>query len=159
MLSVLVPDHFTISMFLLLLTFYVSGKCIIRGYRLQWWQSAFMFFFTAGVTLSNGVKTYLAGLYVNGRHFFRWRFLLLGVALPAVLMWGFCRWEYQVYVLPGEKARAIANQQKKEQLEREIAMMSVDQQQKVCLILNKVDTKSLKKYGERTQRKPLCERH
>jgi len=28
-----------------------------------------------------------------------------------------------------------------------------------CLILNKVDTKSLKKYGERTQRKPLCERH
>ena len=29
----------------------------------------------------------------------------------------------------------------------------------ICLILNKVDTKSLKKYGERTQRKPLCERH
>ena len=27
-----------------------------------------------------------------------------------------------------------------------------------CLILNMVDTKSLKKYGETTPRKPLCER-
>ena len=29
----------------------------------------------------------------------------------------------------------------------------------VCLILNKVDTKSLKKYGETTKREPLCEGH
>ena len=28
-----------------------------------------------------------------------------------------------------------------------------------CLILNKVDTKSLKKYGETTKREPLCEGH
>ena len=31
MLSVFVPDHFTISMFLVLLTLYISGVCICKG--------------------------------------------------------------------------------------------------------------------------------
>lgn len=131
MLSVIVPDHFTISMFLLLLTFYVSGKFIKQGRQLLWWQTALMFFVTAGVTLSNGVKTFLSSLFVNGKHFLNWRNLLLGVVLPSALTWSFCRWEYQTYVLPGEKARAVAKQQKKEQQEREFAMMTAEQQQKI----------------------------
>jgi len=128
LLSVIVPDHFTISMFLILLTFYVSGKRYIRGRELQWWQSALMFLFTAGVTLSNGVKIFLAGLLMNGKHFFRWRFLLLGVIIPAALLWGFCQWEYRYYVWPREQARAVAKQQKEAEHEREISMMSEEQQ-------------------------------
>ena len=128
LLSVIVPDHFTISMFLILLTFYVSGKRYIRGRELQWWQSALMFLFTAGVTLSNGVKTFLAALLMNGKHFFRWRFLLMGVILPAALLWGFCQWEYHSNVLPKEQARAVAKQQQEAEREHEISMMSEEQQ-------------------------------
>ena len=131
MLSVLVPDHFTISMFLLLLTFYVAGRLIQQGRQLEWWQSTLMFILTAGVTLSNGVKIFIAGLFVNGRCFFRWRYLLMGVLLPAALLWSVAQWEYRYHVLPGEKARAAANQQKKEKREREIAQMPIEQQQQV----------------------------
>ena len=40
LLSVIVPDHFTISMFLLLVTLYISGVCIQKGREFRWWQSA-----------------------------------------------------------------------------------------------------------------------
>ena len=48
LLSVIVPDHFTISMFLLLLTLYISGMCIRKRHEFKWWQSAILFFITAG---------------------------------------------------------------------------------------------------------------
>ena len=131
MLSVIVPDHFTISMFLLLLTFYVAGKCILQGRQLAWWQSALLFCVTAGVTLSNGVKTFLTGLFVNGLRFFHWRYLLLGALLPAALMWGFCQWEYRYCVLPGEQLRAKAKQQEEAKREKEISMMSAQEQKEV----------------------------
>ena len=35
--------------------------------------------------------------------------------------------------------------------------VSIAKEKLNCLILNKVDTKSLKKYGETTPRRPLCE--
>lgn len=133
MLSVMVPDHFTISMFLLLLTFYVAGKCMMQRRQLEWWQSTLMFFLTAGVTLSNGVKTFLAGLFVNGRHFFHWRYLLLGVLLPAALMWSFCQWEYRYCVLPGEQLRAKVKKQEEARREKEISMMSEQEQKEVRL--------------------------
>ena len=104
MLSVLVPDHFTISMFLLLLTLYVSGKLMRKGREFTWWQSALLFVITAGVTLSNGVKVFLSGLFVNGRRFFRPSYLLLAVILPAALLWGIAMWQNEVFVKPKEQA-------------------------------------------------------
>ena len=83
LLSVIVPDHFTISMFLLLITLYISGVCIQKGREFNWWQSAILFFITAGVTLSNGIKVFLAGFFVNLRDFFRPKYLLMAVILPA----------------------------------------------------------------------------
>ena len=130
LLSVIVPDHFTISMFLLLLTVYVSGRCIHAGRQLSWWQTALLFVVTAGVTLSNGIKTYLSALLVNGRSFFRWRHLLLGVLLPAALIWGFSRWEYRTYVWPKEQQRAAAKAKKAEERQRFMASLSVDERQK-----------------------------
>ena len=130
LLSVIVPDHFTISMFLLLLTVYVSGRCIHAGRQLSWWQTALLFVVTAGVTLSNGIKTYLSALLVNGRLFFRWRHLLLGVLLPAALIWGFSRWEYRTYVWPKEQQRAAAKAKKAEERQRFMASLSVDERQK-----------------------------
>ena len=124
MLSVIVPDHFTISMFLLLITLYISGRCIQKGREFKWWQSALLFFITAGVTLSNGVKTFLSGFFVNLRDFFRPKYLLLAVILPAALLWGVAVWEYRTFVLPKELARQEAKAAKQKRIEEQVAQMS-----------------------------------
>ena len=124
LLSVIVPDHFTISMFLLLITLYISGICIQKGREFRWWQSAIFFYITAGVTLSNGIKVFLSGFFVNLKDFFRPKYLLLAVLLPAALLWGTAQWEYREYVLPKEKARAETKARQEEALKEKVAAMS-----------------------------------
>jgi hypothetical protein len=124
MLSVLVPDHFTISMFLLLLLLYVSGRLMHEGRELRWWQASLLFLVTAGVTLSNGVKVFLAGLFVNGRRFFRLKYLLLAVVLPTALLWMVATWQYRSFVLPKEKQRQEEKARKAERLQQRVAQMS-----------------------------------
>lgn len=106
MVAAVVPDHFCVSMFLLVFTVYVSGMKLRAGTQFKVWQTVALFAATAGVTLSNGIKTYIYTLFTNGRKFFRPKFFLFAVLLPAVLIWGFARWEYRTFVLPKEKARA-----------------------------------------------------
>ena len=127
LMSVLVPDHFTISMFLLLTLFYISGVCIKKGREFKWWQSAMLFFITGGVTLSNGVKVFLTGFFVNLKDFFRPKYFLLAVVLPAALLWGVAMWEYRTYVLPKEKVRAERKAQEKKAQEERVAQMTPDQ--------------------------------
>lgn len=127
LLSVFVPDHFTISMFLLLITLYISGVCIQKGREFKWWQSAIMFYVTAGVTLSNGLKVFMSGLFVNLKDFFRPKYLLLAVILPAALLWGTATWEYRTFVLPKEKARAEMKEQKAKAEEAQVAQMNDEQ--------------------------------
>ena len=100
MVSAMVPDHFIMSMTILLCTLYITGVCIKKGRKLTIWQTILLFVFTAGVSLNNGLKTYLAALFTNGRKFFGIKYFLLGVILPAALMWGFARWEYRTFVWP-----------------------------------------------------------
>ena len=127
LLSVLVPDHFTISMFLLLVTLYISGVCIKKRREFKWWQSAIFFYITAGVTLSNGIKVFLSGLFVNLKDFFRLKYLLLAVVLPAALLWGTAVWEYRTYVLPKEKARAEMKERREKALEERVAQMTTEE--------------------------------
>ena len=129
LLSVIVPDHFTISMFLLLITLYISGVCIKKGREFKWWQSAILFYITAGVTLSNGVKVFLSGFFVNLRDFFRPKYLLLAVILPAGLLWATATWEYRQYVLPKEKARAELKVRKAEELKARVAQMTPEEKE------------------------------
>ena len=124
LMSVIVPDHFTISMFLLLITLYISGVCIQKGREFRWWQSAIFFYVTAGVTLSNGIKVFLSGFFVNLKDFFRPKYLLLAVVLPTVFLWGTAVWEYRTYVLPKEKARAEMKTRQEEALKKQVAAMS-----------------------------------
>ena len=127
LMSVIVPDHFTISMFLLLITLYISGVCIQKGREFRWWQSAIFFYVTAGVTLSNGIKVFLSGFFVNLKDFFRPKYLLLAVVLPTVLLWGTAVWEYRTYVLPKEKARAEMKTRQEEALQKQVAAMSPEE--------------------------------
>ena len=125
LLSLIVPDHFTISMFLLLITLYISGICIQKGREFRWWQSAILFYITAGVTLSNGIKVFLSGFFVNLKDFFRPKYLLLAVILPAALLWATASWEHYTYVVPKEKARAEEKVRQEEALKEKVAAMSL----------------------------------
>ena len=105
MVTCIVPDHFVISMLLLILALYVSGRRIKHNHPLKIWQTVVYFVLTAGTSLNNGLKIFFSALFVNRKCFFRPKYLLLAVILPAALLWGFCRWEYRTFVWPVEMAR------------------------------------------------------
>ena len=105
MLATMVPDHFGPSMFCLILTLYLSGLKLQRGRALNWWQTIVMFFFTAGVSLNNGLKTFLAALITRRKRFFKPGYLIIAVLLPAGLMWWGARLSYHHFVWPEWKAR------------------------------------------------------
>ena len=150
LLSVIVPDHFTVSMFLLLMTLYISGICIKKGREFQWWQSAVLFIITAGVTLTNGAKVFLSTLFVNLKprfspltshfppltshfspltsHFsLLIKYLLLAVILPSALLWGIAAWQHHTFVEPRQQAREAVKQRKAEQEKARVAQMTPDQ--------------------------------
>lgn len=112
MVSAIVPDHFVISMLLLILALYVSGRRMKNHHDFKIWQSVLYFLLTAGTSLNNGLKIFFSALFVNGKRFFRPKHLLLAVILPAGLLWGFCYWEYRTYVWPNEMARKEAKAKK-----------------------------------------------
>lgn len=108
MVASMAPDHFVMSMFMLVLTLYVCGKKMKRGKLLTRWQQIVFFFFTAGISLNNGIKTFLAALLTNRRKFFSPGRLLLTVVFPSALIWFVARQEYHIYEYPNWKARQIA---------------------------------------------------
>lgn len=108
MVTAIVPDHFVISMLLLILALYISGRRIKNHHPFKIWQSVVYFLLTAGTSLNNGLKIFLSALFVNGKRFFRPAHLVLAILLPAALLWGFCRWEYRTYVWPTEMAKKAA---------------------------------------------------
>ena len=112
MVTAIVPDHFVISMLLLVLALYISGRRIKHHHRFKIWQSVLYFLLTAGTSLNNGLKIFLSALFVNGKSFFRPKHLLLAVILPAGLLWGFCYFEYRNFVWPNEIAKKEAKAKK-----------------------------------------------
>ena len=122
MVTAIVPDHFVISMLLLILALYISGRRMKNQHEFKIWQSVVYFLLTAGTSLNNGLKIFFSALFVNGKNFFRPKHLLLAVILPAGLLWGFCYWEYRTYVWPNEiakkEAKAKKEAAKKERKER-----------------------------------------
>ena len=105
MLAALVPDHFIMSMFCLTLTLYLCGLKLKNGSALNMWQTIAMFVLTAGVSLNNGLKIFLAAMVTRRRRFFEWRFLLFAVLLPSALIWTSARMSYAHFVWPKEVAR------------------------------------------------------
>ena len=118
MVTSIVPDHFVISMMLLILALYISGRRMKNHHPFKIWQSILYFLLTAGVSLNNGLKIFFSALFVNGKGFFRPKHLLLAVILPAALLWGFCRWEYRVFAWPKEMQKKEMRAKKKAEKER-----------------------------------------
>ena len=100
LIPTMVPDHFVISLMLLSLTLYITGKKMKKGQLLTAWQSLVLTFFTAGMATSNGVKTLLAGLFTNGKKLFTCKFISIGVVLPLFLLLGIQQSQYYLLEVP-----------------------------------------------------------
>ena len=116
MVSLSVPDHFGLSTTALILPLYVAGRSLLRGRPLTKAQTVLFFLLTAGISLNNGIKVFLASWGTSGKRFFRPAHLLLAVIVPSALIWGFARWEWQTFEKPKYLARqeATAAREKKE---------------------------------------------
>lgn len=121
----IVPDHFVISMFLLILALYISGRRMKNHHPFKIWQSILYFLLTAGTSLNNGLKIFFSALLVNGKGFFRPKHLLLAVILPAALLWGFCRWEYKTFVWPKEMQKKEMRAQRKAKLQKQKQLLAL----------------------------------
>ena len=118
MVAVSVPDHFALSMFMLVLTLYLTGRKMQHGRPMRAWQTLLLFTLTAGISLNNGIKTFMACWAANGRRFWRPAHLLLVVALPSALLWGVARLEWHHF----ERPKYIARQEiraRNEQIRRD----------------------------------------
>jgi hypothetical protein len=87
-LTSIVPDHFAISMFILTLTLYVAGRDLQKERLMKGWKVALYYFIASGVTLTNGVKIFLADWFVNGCKAWHWRNLLFTFAFPTAILLG-----------------------------------------------------------------------
>lgn len=112
MIATMVPDHFALSLPLLLLTLLLVGRRMACGERLPLWQSALMYFLTAGITLTNGVKVALAAWIANGRKVFAWR-SIASFVVPTLLLGAVVVWQQRAIIEPQEQSikrieRAVA---------------------------------------------------
>lgn len=101
MIATMVPDHFALSLPLLLLTLLIAGRRLNEGKPMKLWQSALLFFLTAGMTLTNGVKVALAAWFVNGRKVFSWR-SILSFVVPTLLLAAVYLWQKEAIIEPQE---------------------------------------------------------
>jgi hypothetical protein len=85
-LTILVADHFCLSLYLLIFILYQSGMKLQRGEYFGITETVLYFTLVAGVTLSNGVLVFLCVWAVNGRSLFRPTFFLKSVVLPSLAM-------------------------------------------------------------------------
>ena len=107
------PDHFGFSMCMLLIVLYVAGMRMKKRKIVPTWQMAVLYVFATGITTTNSVKTVLMQLAVNGRKFFRPSNILVGIVVPSVALWMFCKFEYDTFVAPIDKARHEARVKKR----------------------------------------------
>ena len=121
LLSMIAPDLFGFSLTMLLGVLYASGKAMKEGRRFSVGQTWWLFLPVAGVTLSNGLKVFIDALFVNGRRFFRPRYLLLAVLLPSALLFGVACVQEHVRKDWNDSVFAMADQQGKAMLRAQIA--------------------------------------
>ena len=100
LLVTFVDDHFGMSLFFLSMTLYIAGKHQQDKTGMAWWQTALLFFFTAGITLSNGAKTFLAALFTNGKKLFRPKYLALGIIMPTLIIGAAGVYQNRAFIIP-----------------------------------------------------------
>jgi len=100
MIAVAVPDHFAISIFILLLTLYIAGSKIKEKKTFKSWQIALLFLLSSGTTITNGAKVFIASMFTNGKSFFKTKKFFLSVIIPILIIISACVLEYGLPSLP-----------------------------------------------------------
>lgn len=103
MVATMVPDHFALSLPLLLLTLLMAGRRLKAGQPFTLWQQTCLFFLTAGMTLTNGVKVAIAAWFASGRKVFRWR-SIASFMVPTLLLGLLCLWQQRAIIAPQEQS-------------------------------------------------------
>lgn len=94
MIALSVPDHFTISLFILLLTLYVAGLKMKENKTFKSWQIALLFLLSSGTTITNGAKVYIDAIFTNGKSFFKTKKFFLSAIIPILIIISVCILEY-----------------------------------------------------------------
>ena len=102
MITTMVPDHFALSLPLLLLTLLLTGRKLQEGKRFTYLQQALLFMLTAGITLTNGVKVALAAWFAAGKKVFSWR-SIASFVVPTVLLALVVVWQQKTIIEPQEQ--------------------------------------------------------
>lgn len=137
------PDHFIFSLFMLTMSLYVFGCCIKNKETVKWYDAALLYVFTTGVTLSNGVKTLLGVLFVDGKKTFKLKNVFLILLIPSAFMFGAVYLQYQNLVVPRQMASSLI-------LKKKIAKDST------LLVKDSINRiKNLKITGEKVSEKPF----
>ncbi len=116
----MVPDHFCLSMFMLVLSLYIAGLKLKKSQLMSSTFSAFLYTLTSGITLSNGVNVYISQLFCNGKKTFKIRNLLLAFVLPTIIMGVLCVYQENEYVKPRAE-QGLHIMEKKAQKDKKIA--------------------------------------
>lgn len=111
--ATVVADHFCLSMFMLMLTLWLSSVRLREGRRFTAAEAVALFALTSGITLSNGISVLLAVLVVNGRAALKPRFLFGAMALPAVAMLALGLWLSAPKTAAADAAASSVEQQMK----------------------------------------------
>lgn len=102
MITTMVPDHFALSLPLLLLTLLLTGRKLQEGKRFTYLQQALLFMLTAGITLTNGVKVALAAWFAAGKKVFSWR-SIASFVVPTLLLALVVVWQQKAIIEPQEQ--------------------------------------------------------
>lgn len=102
MITTMVPDHFALSLPLLLLTLLLTGRKLQEGKRFTYLQQALLFMLTAGITLTNGVKVALAAWFTAGKKVFSWR-SIASFVVPTLLLVLVVVWQQKAIIEPQEQ--------------------------------------------------------
>ena len=103
MLAAIVPDHFALSLALLTATLYITGRHMQNRSSFGWCETTLLFFLTAGITLTNGIKTFIAVAATNGKKIISARFLA-AFALPVMLLGSLVAWQNKVILEPQSRS-------------------------------------------------------
>ncbi|MBQ0073346.1 MAG: GtrA family protein [Prevotella sp.] len=157
MLATIAPDHFGPSMFAIILALYICGLKLQKGRALNWWQTIVMFFFTAGISLNNGLKIFLVALMTRRRRFFKPGYIIIAVLLPSALMWGMARFSYATFVHPKELARIEKKRNAEERIRNRITEKVKDTIaiKDSALIVQAVDSEMSRMQAKREKRRRM----
>lgn len=166
MITICVPDHFALSLFILTFILYLatpttstshlSSDCgssatssslstnsPVSPHNLRIFKTFLLVFITAGITLTNGVKPMLAAIYQNRRKALRLKFIIVACILPIALNFVISHYQYKWIGRPAEVKREI-NAAKNDSIQQRLHP-------------EKVKKKKRKNALERKKGKPIAE--